>query len=117
LKKVKPIEGISTSLVLTDQQNGASVSISPGQNIELFLASNPSTGYSWQIVSNDLLTVVSDDSISNHADVDKVGAEVTQHWILKPEAPGNTQLNLWYMQPWESTQPVKTFGVKIAIKS
>ncbi len=46
------------SPVLSEAQNGDTVAVSPGAQLEVRLGSNPSTGYSWQVVRGPPAVVV-----------------------------------------------------------
>src|SRR5687768_1448233 len=41
------------SLVLTEADNGRTITVPEGQNVVVKLASNPSTGYEWSVASTD----------------------------------------------------------------
>lgn len=43
--------------VLTDRDNGHSLTIHPGDTLKVRLSSNPSTGYSWCLVTNSSMPV------------------------------------------------------------
>ncbi len=44
--------------ILSDAQNGVTVTVAPGVEVEVSLVANPSTGYSWQVVRGPPAVVV-----------------------------------------------------------
>lgn len=71
------------ALVLTDDEIGSETEVSSGEQFEVRLDSNPSTGYSWQV--SDMTTpqlVVLESQTHVAADTDLVGADGTDVFVF-----------------------------------
>ncbi len=53
-------ETVETGQIVTEADNGTSISLKNGENFTLQLRENPSTGYSWQLNVSEGLTILSD---------------------------------------------------------
>jgi len=88
------------------------VQANANQEVVLNLPSNPTTGYSWQVLT-DLTTLSNlqyDGCIytSQHRETGRVGAGGIETWGFTPVA-GNLQLKLVYVRSWEfRADPVGT---------
>ena len=66
-KSVLPIANFSTNVkrIITEADNGKSISLKSGEIFYLILEDNPSTGFSWELNLSNGLTVLNDESIPN----------------------------------------------------
>ena len=105
---------------LTDDDNGATVSLRPGERVTISLASNPTTGYSWQVVAIDeaLLEMVAEPEYQPEAKAEGlVGAGGTESFLFQALAPGEATLTLGYARPWEvDVAPIETFSVHVVVE-
>ncbi len=104
---------------LTDADNGKQITVQPGDIVTLTLVSNPTTGYSWQVMEVDATVLVQDgepEYQQSPGSEGLVGAGGTETFRFKAIGKGETKLNLGYMRPWESVPPIETFTVTIAVK-
>ena len=107
--------GCSSNLVISDENNGSSLTVDIGKVIEVKLDGQISTGYSWEWVSNDSFT---------EADVPKIilvdkmpgGHDITV-FTLKAVKAGETKLFFKYHRKWENkSKPEKEYSVDVIIK-
>lgn len=78
------------------------------------LASNPTTGYGWNLQYNhQLLKLVSSTFIPSNSKL--TGAPGVQKYIFKAIKKGNTKIDLTYVRSWDKKHPAKeiVYHVKI----
>jgi len=94
----------------------AEISASLGENFNIILPSNHTTGYSWSVgmVADNSQIVVTgmDYDVAPDAKTGEGGDEV---WHLKAVAPGTAKVIFYYARAWENDKPVKevTFNVNV----
>lgn len=98
--------------------NGAGpVTLAAGQRATLVLASNPSTGYSWEPTSppdQAVVRIVSDTYVAPAAQVP--GAGGTQEIRIVGVAAGTARLTFGYRRPWETgVAPTKTATFDVTV--
>ena len=99
-----------------ESADGGQVTLQVGQTLIVALASNPSTGYTWEIAEVDpmVLTLTKEDFI---ADSDLVGAPGTQLFYFKALKTGQTSLQMVYHRPWETgVEPADTFSITVQVR-
>lgn len=109
---------------IRESNNGCTVYLQKGFQLNLTLTAIPSTGYSWQIVyyNKQLLRLVdhffwgntpiyTDDNISVQID----GAPVKETWIFEAIGDGETKLMLKQFRSWEPLNVIKEYSVNIHI--
>ncbi len=104
---------------LTDADNGKQITVKSGDLVTLTLVSNPTTGYSWQVMEIDSAILVQDgepEYKQSSGSEGLVGAGGTETFRFKAVGSGKTTLNLGYMRPWESVQPTETFKVQVVVQ-
>jgi inhibitor of cysteine peptidase len=111
---------ISPSNALTEADNGKTVNLNVGEMLVVRLASNPSTGYSWETkgLNTQILEQVGD-AVFESPDTppDLVGAGGTLVLTFKALEPGTTTLTLVYHRSWETdVAPLQTFSVTVAVR-
>jgi predicted secreted protein len=102
---------------LTSTENGGLASLNAGQQFEVVLEGNASTGFVWQAQNLDAayLVQVGEPKFSSD-NPDLVGSGGTQTLTFKTLKAGTTQLTLVYLRPWETVPPANTFSVILKIK-
>jgi len=96
--------------------NGGQVFLQVGETLVVALASNPSTGYKWEIAEVDsmVLKLTKEDF---KVDSDLVGAPGTQLFFFDALKIGQTSLQLVYHRPWETgVEPADTFSITVEVK-
>ncbi|MHC1755527.1 MAG: protease inhibitor I42 family protein [Methanosarcina sp.] len=103
--------------MITEDDNGKTISIKEGQTFILKLNENPSTGYSWQLSGlNDGLNLLRDEyhpwDSSEESRNAVLGAGGFHSW--KIEAMSDGQVTATYKRPWEQSG-VRTFRLDIVV--
>lgn len=104
---------------LTESDNGKQVTLQPGDTLTVTLESNPTTGYSWQVMELDKAILVQDgdpEYKQSPGSGGLVGAGGTETFRFKAVGSGKTSLELGYMRPWESAPPIETFTIQVGIE-
>ena len=82
-----------------------------GEEVEVFVRSNPSTGYEWSIAEAPDTTIVAPAGKryrQRSGTKDQDGAGGTERWTFTARRPGRTQVLLGYARPWEKVPPIET---------
>lgn len=106
-------------MMLSGADNGKQVTVKAGDVITLTLDSNPTTGYSWQVmeIGNTILSQQGDPEYKQASGTEGlVGAGGTETFHFKAIGSGTTMLKLGYMRPWESVQPLETFTIEVIVQ-
>lgn len=111
------------SLVLTEADNGRTITVPEGQNVVVKLASNPTTGYEWVVASTDrtfgypyykrFLPASSDGPVGS-------GGVQRMTWRTKGALSmvGRHEVKLEYKRPWETNgAAARTFKFVVQIKA
>lgn len=96
-------ETAETGQVITEADNGTSISLKNGENFTLQLRENPSTGYAWELNVTEGLSILSDEYIQDEAPEGEVGVPGNHTWIIEAVSPGSQQVNGIYKRSWENT--------------
>jgi len=91
--------------VITDADKGGEVRLKTGDQLELRLKSNPSTGYMWyvQAKSTPLLKLVRQSQTETTEP--GVGRPIFQVFQFEPRRGGDGVLQLHYVRSWEKPAP------------
>jgi inhibitor of cysteine peptidase len=93
--------------VITEADNGTTISLENEETFYLSLEENPSTGYSWQINLSQGLSLLSDKYYSPESSAEGqqplVGAGGVHLWEIKADSEGSQQVNGIYKRSWENT--------------
>ena len=93
--------------------------LSAGQEFNLRLPSNPTTGFRWEVRDNaaSVLQSLGPEVYSNPEDAGLVGAGGISTWRFTAREPGEGRLLLTYQQPWEpNVPPAETFECELRVK-
>jgi inhibitor of cysteine peptidase len=109
------------AVVLGAEDLGRTVALSAGQVLVISLASNPTTGYSWEMAEGDAAVVqqVGEVEFSPSAPVGEplVGSGGTETFRFEAAGQGQTTLTLVYHRPWEKgVEPLETFSVEVVVR-
>eukprot|EP00292_Cryptomonas_paramecium_P024196 CAMPEP_0113680918 /NCGR_PEP_ID=MMETSP0038_2-20120614/11640_1 /TAXON_ID=2898 /ORGANISM="Cryptomonas paramecium" /LENGTH=144 /DNA_ID=CAMNT_0000599461 /DNA_START=13 /DNA_END=447 /DNA_ORIENTATION=- /assembly_acc=CAM_ASM_000170 len=81
----------------------ASTKLDVGDEFTVNLESNPTTGYSWQLVSSsEYIEKVDNKYVATSSQPGLVGGGGTDVWTFKGKAPGSGELVFAYKRPWET---------------
>ena len=112
--------GASNSIQLGADDNGTRVTMKKGQTLVVTLESNPTTGYSWQVVPSDdgvLAQVGEAEFEESPHDKDLVGVGGVEMLRFQAKKAGQTTLELAYRRPWETSEkPIETFTVQVTVE-
>lgn len=105
-------------VVVTSENNGGNVNLSAGEFLQVALPSNPSTGYSWRIVSYDqaVLTKVFEVYQAKVVGGGAVGAGGTSFYQFYAAAAGTTTLTLEYRGPGTPGVLADTFQAQVSVQ-
>lgn len=106
-------------VAVTAADNGGEVALKPGETLTITLESNPTTGYSWQVMeinSTVLLQQGEPEYEQSPNSEGLVGAGGMERFRFEALAPGETTLVLGYMRPWESVQPIETYSIQVVVE-
>ncbi len=107
---------------LTEADNGKAVTVKTGDLVQVVLAGNPTTGYSWSTSLTDadkaVLQQQGDAAYAQEStDPSLVGGGGTFTFTYKAAAPGQVVLKFDYARPWETgVAPIQTYSVTITVK-
>ena len=104
---------------IKDVDNGKQITIRSGDVATVTLVSNPTTGYSWQVMEVDNTILVQDGNPEYkgaQGSEGLVGASGTETFRFKAVGTGTTTLELGYMRPWESVPPIETFNIQVVVE-
>jgi inhibitor of cysteine peptidase len=99
---------------LSVEDEGKTVKVKVGNQLNVSLDGNPSTGYHWEVGpgGSTLLEQVGEAEFAS--DNNAVGSPGKVTLTFKAVKPGEETLQLVYHQPWETgAAPLKTFEVNI----
>ena len=105
--------------IITDSGNGRQITVKTGDVVTVSLDSNPTTGYSWQVIEIDNTVLIQDGDPEYKQDAGSaglVGAGGTETFRFKATGSGETSLKLGYRRPWENVPPIENFSVKIVVQ-
>jgi len=115
----RQMEGNDKRVRVTMDQNGTSVTLHPGECLEVVLPSNAGTGYSWQVANPaaNVLKSSGKPKIESGPKGGKVGQSENQVFSFVPSGKGTGQLELQYLRPWEKDRkPAKTFLLSVKVE-
>lgn len=84
------------------------LTVSPGEKFFIVMASNRTTGFSWQIakpINEKVVKLLGSEYFPAKSDL--VGAGGKEVWTFTAVAAGQTTISLKYIRPWEKGKPPK----------
>lgn len=93
------------------------IKVMVGKEFSLVLASNPTTGYSWQLAQPlEAQTVALVTNTFQPPNTQLVGAGGEEIWKFKALSAGQTIISLKYVRPWEKDKdPVKIMKLMVVV--
>ena len=111
-----PVHSSSTVFV-SDQDNGKTIDLTKGGTLVVQLESNPSTGYSWAVNGDPSPLKLVSSEYKQPDQSGRIGAQGIQEFHLEATAPGTSILKLVYRRPWEkNVAPAKMFALNVNVR-
>jgi len=111
------LAGCDKKVTVSSAMNGGSVKLEKGQVLVLKLASNPTTGYDWEISGLDTSILQQTGDVKYKSDSMLTGSGGTDTWTFTAISSGQTHLSLIYHRGWEKDiPPLETFELDIVVK-
>lgn len=110
-------QGFSSNEVKQYNETSTSIQAAVGQQFEISLASNPTTGYTWEkseAYDKAYVELLSSKYIGPKEAIP--GAGGTHQFLFKALKAGSTTIKLTYKRSWESTASDKTITYNVTIK-
>jgi inhibitor of cysteine peptidase len=107
----------SATVLVTAEQDGLQVNLGEGDFLLVRLESNPSTGYSWEIINNDeaILRLLGDPVF--RASSSAVGAGGTETFSFEAISEGTSVLRMIYHRSFEEDEePLDTFLLRVVVE-
>ena len=99
---------------LTVEDNGKTITVKAGQRIEISLAGNPTTGFTWNDKTfGDILSLSG--KVSHRAGGPALGAPGMSTASYLANKTGKAEIVLEYKRVFEQKPPLKTFKVTVAV--
>ena len=102
------------SVTLNETNNGQTVAMAVGGQLEVVLKGNPTTGYEWTTASVNA-AVLQPQGSEYSPDSSAVGAGGTYVFRYNALTIGQTVLKLVYRRSWEPA-PIQTFQVTVQVR-
>ena len=101
--------------IYSDQDDGTSVSLTPGDVFQVSLTENPTTGYRWRLIDWDrsILDVTRDEFQT--PGTSSYGAGGEHLWEFIARAPGQGFLQWAYLRRWEPATPTRSFSLRVSV--
>jgi inhibitor of cysteine peptidase len=105
----------TTEVLQADAAKGVNIAV--GEQFDLVLESNETTGFTWQMVEptdEQVVKKISEEYIESNTG--QVGAGGTDHWTFEGAHSGETTIKMEYVRPWEpKASPDKTVELKVTV--
>jgi len=97
---------MTQAATLLEDDDGKTIELKPGQQIEIDLHENASTGYRWTLETSDV-RVIAVQPGEFAAKADLVGAGGRTRWTVKAVAAGTAEIRGKRWRQWEGETSVK----------
>ena len=101
--------------VLGEDDNGQQAHFTVGEKFSVALASNPTTGYQWEVSETDESVLKLLDLVYKANIPKAIGSGGKEIFTFEAVGPGETTLTLIYHQPWEKREPSQIFSVQVIV--
>jgi len=109
--------GAPSSRTITEQDAGKTIEVSQGETLTVLLEGNPTTGYTWELASEDLAILKQVGEPAFTPESGGVGSGGKVSLTFEAVAAGQAPLKLIYHRPFEPDEPpVQTFEVTVVVK-
>jgi inhibitor of cysteine peptidase len=109
-------EASSSLAALGPAEAGSLVALEMGNELAVSLPGNPTTGYTWAVISMDeaILTQIGEAEFVPESNL--IGAAGTMILRFEGSGTGETLLELGYLRTWEDAEPLDTYQVTIRVR-
>jgi predicted secreted protein len=107
---------VGVSMKLNEKDSGKTVEILVGDELEVILPGNPTTGYAWELIllDSNVLRPEKAEFFANNKAMGSSGVEIIKFRAI---AAGKSEVKLIFHRSFEhNVPPLKTFGVTVIIK-
>jgi inhibitor of cysteine peptidase len=102
--------------VVTEDQNGAAVTVKTGAVITVRLQENPTTGFTWNLTTTPGLQIINDTYKPTYTTGKMVGSGGTHIWDISAVATGEQKIKGVYMRSWEPVSGNETaFSMTVVV--
>lgn len=115
LMLVLTVVACSAANVVTEADDGGTLELDVGDEFELALPANPSTGFTWVFGPFDADVIEQIDGERSEAESDALGAPGTLTHRFAARAEGTVELTLTYERPFEDAEPEDTFTLTVIV--
>jgi inhibitor of cysteine peptidase len=95
--------------------NGQTVELTPGEELEVHLTANPTTGFRW-VVRADGSPPCTITNSGVTPDGTTPGRGGTASWRVRAVQPGECDLELAYQRPWEDRPAAEAFRLHLVVR-
>jgi inhibitor of cysteine peptidase len=103
------------TVVAGEDMSGSEVSVKKGENVEIKLNGNASTGYSWVVKELDESILQSNGDPDYKADSILTGSGGTYIYSFKAIETGTTTIKMAYLRTFENNPPVQEFELTVTV--
>lgn len=100
------------------QDKGSSIEVKKGEEIEILLDSNPTTGYSWipgEEIDTNIVVLTDSKYFQTKSEEGMTGVGGFEVFTFEAKNSGQTEIILYYMRPWEEEELKDEFIFNIDI--
>lgn len=102
---------------LSEADDGSAITVDAGERIRITLLSNPTTGFSWQLVGEPSPAVLA----LTHAPIfvpesELLGASGTETFVFTAIGPGTTSVSLEYARPFEPGSATDQWSLTVSVR-
>ncbi len=104
------------TLRLTHADSGSTITLHPGDTLEIVLQGNPTTGYTWEVKPGSETLLKQQGEPTFTPDSKALGSEGRMSFRFDVVTVGKGALVLLYRRTFEpEARPLRTFGIRIVI--
>jgi inhibitor of cysteine peptidase len=109
------VKDIDMEKPLGPAENGQGITVKLGTVFAVDLPENPTTGYRWQVASDDGLKLAEDKYESS---AERPGAGGVRHLRFQAAKKGDSQIHAELRRVWETeVPPVKTWSLRVRVQA
>lgn len=105
------------TMKITEDMNGQTVTLKPGETLSLSLSGNPTTGYNWEVDEVDQAILAPQGEADYESDSMLIGSGGVYTFKFSAVETGTTTLKLKYYRSFETdVPPVETFEIAVVVE-